>query len=59
MVNTPSRQLLPSHGETTKLYSDVVAGHPEKKFKLIVATKRTHTPDEIKNLLNVRVKLTN
>jgi hypothetical protein len=52
------RQLLPSLGGTTKLYSDVVAEHDEKKFEIIVRTKGTHTPEEIKSLLKEKVKLT-
>ena len=55
---TASRQLLPSLGSTLKLYSDVVAGHDEKKFKLALRTKGTHTPDEIKNLLKEKMNLT-
>jgi len=43
---TPSRQLLPSLGNTPKLYSDVVAGHDGKKFKLTLRTKGTHPLDE-------------
>jgi len=52
---TASRQLLPSLRNSPKLYSDVVAGHDEMKFKLTLRTKGTHTPDEIKNLLKEKV----
>jgi len=36
----------------------VAAERNERKFKLIVTTKRTHTPDEVQNLLKENVKLT-
>ena len=55
---TTNRYLLPSLGNTIKLYSDVVAGHDEKNFKLTLRTKGTHTPDEIKNLLKEKLNFT-
>jgi len=57
-TNTASSQQRPSIGNTPRLYSDVAAEHNERKFKLTVTTKRTHTPDEVKNLLEENVKLT-
>jgi hypothetical protein len=56
--NIANRQLLTPIGTTPKLYSDVAAGHNENKFKLAISTKGTHTPDEIKNILKEKVKLT-
>jgi len=57
-TNTASSQQRPSIGNTPRLYSDVAAQRNERKFKLTVTTKRTHTPDEVQNLLKENVKLT-
>ena len=56
--NTVSSQQRPSIGCTPRLYSDVAAERNGRKFKLTVTTKRTHTPDEVQNLLKEKVKLT-
>jgi hypothetical protein len=56
--NTVSSQQRPSIGSTPRLYSDVAAERNGRKFKLTVTTKRTHTPDEVQNLLKEKVKLT-
>jgi hypothetical protein len=49
--NTASSQQRPSISRTHRLYSDVTAERNERKFKLTVTPKRTHTPDEVENLL--------
>ena len=35
----------------------MVAGHDRNKFQLTLRSKRTHTPEEIKNLLKEKVNL--
>ena len=35
----------------------MIAGHNEKKFKITLRTKRTHTPEVINNLLKEKVNL--
>jgi hypothetical protein len=54
--NTAGRQL--SLRGTSKLYSDVAAGHDEKKYKITIRNKGTHTLGEIKSLMKEKVKLT-
>jgi hypothetical protein len=53
-----SSQQRPSICSTPRLYSDVAAELKERKFKLTVTSKRTHTPDKVQNLLKEKVKLT-
>ena len=54
---TTSRHVLPPHNYP-KRYSDAAAGREEKKFKLSLTTKGSHTPDEIKRLLKAKVNPT-
>jgi hypothetical protein len=56
--NTASRQQLPTHDSTPRLYSDVTAERNKRKYKITVSTKGTHTSVEVQNLLKERVKLT-
>jgi hypothetical protein len=58
--NTPSRQVLPprDHPQKQKLFSEVVAGREERKFKLTITSKDSQTPEEIKRLLKSKVNPT-
>jgi len=55
---TIGRQVLPSQDCDRKLYSSVVVGCPEKKFKLMVKSKFNQPPDMIKKLLKSKVNPT-
>lgn len=50
-----SRQVLPPHKHSPKLYSDVAAGRDKKKFTLSLRKKDKHTPEDIIRLLKTKV----
>jgi hypothetical protein len=41
---TDTRQVLPPHGSSRKLYSSVVAGQVETKHKVLIRSRANHTP---------------
>ena len=55
LPKTVNRQVLPPHGHPRKLYSEAVAGCEGKKFKLLLRSKDSQTPDEIKRMLKSKV----
>jgi hypothetical protein len=58
LPRTVSRQLLPIHDHQQKLYSEVVVGCEERKFKLTLGSKDNQTPDMIKRQIKKKVKPT-
>jgi hypothetical protein len=55
---TTSRQVLTSEDSNLKLYSRVVAGCAERKYRLTLRSKVNQPPDMIKKLLNTKVNPT-
>ena len=47
--------MLPPHYHPGKLYSEAVVGYEGKKFKLLLRSKDSQTPDGIKRLLKSKV----
>jgi hypothetical protein len=55
-LRTIGRQVLPPQDRNRKLYSRVVAGCAERKYKLTLRSKVNQSPDMIKKLLKSKVK---
>ena len=55
---TSARQVQPSSSSARKLYSDMTRASIEKRYKVMVKSKSSQSPETIKNVLKTKINPT-